>query len=63
MKKQNRGRVRRMKLGVALVQHILILRFPIATDNGRIVGRTRLTEFAARADLIAAVSEGESTHV
>lgn len=63
MKEQNQEHLLRMKLGVELVEHKLISRFPVVTDNPRIVVFSRITEFAVRADGIVAASEGESTHV
>lgn len=63
MKERNREHLLRMELGVELVQHMLISRFPVVTDNPRIVVFSRITEFAVRTDGIVAASEVESIHV
>jgi hypothetical protein len=42
---------------------MLISRFPVVTDNPRIVVFSRITEFAVRTDGIVAASEVESIHV
>lgn len=52
-----------MTLGVELVQHMLISRFPVITDNPRIVVFSCITEFSVQADVIVAASEGEFNHV
>lgn len=62
MKEQNREHLLRMKLGVELVQHMLISRFPVVTDTPRIVVFSRITELSVRADGIVVASKGESTH-
>jgi|SynMetStandDraft_3_1070028.scaffolds.fasta_scaffold00013_19 hypothetical protein len=63
MKERNREHLLRMKLGVGLVQDILISRVPMVTANRRIVVFSRITEFSVQADVIVAASEGEFTHV
>ncbi|MNO04431.1 hypothetical protein D3C81_2254560 [compost metagenome] len=52
-----------MKLDVEPVQHMLVSRFPVVTDNPRIVVFSRIAEFTVRADGVLAASEGESAHV
>lgn len=63
MKEQNREHLLRMKLGVELMQHMLISRFPEVTDTPSIVVFSRITEFAVRTGRIVATSEGETTYV
>lgn len=50
IKERNREHLLRGKSGVELVQHMLVSRFPVVTDNPRIVVFSRITEFSARAD-------------
>jgi hypothetical protein len=63
MKERDREHLLRVKLGVGLVQHMLISRFPVVMDNPRIFVFSRITEFAVRADGIVSAFEGESAHV
>lgn len=63
MKEQNREHLLKMKLGVEPVEHMLVSRFPVVTDNPRVVVFSRIAEFADRADCVLLASEGESTHV
>lgn len=63
MKERNREHLLKMKLDVEPVQHMLVSRFPVVTDNPRIVVFSRIAEFAVRADGVLAASEGESAHV
>ncbi|MNR56870.1 hypothetical protein D3C85_1775360 [compost metagenome] len=63
MKEQNREHLLKMKLGVEPVEHMLVSRFPVVTDNPRVVVFSRIAEFADSADCVLLASEGESTHV
>ncbi len=63
MKERSREHLLKMKLDVEPVQHMLVSRFPVVTDNSRIVVFGCIAEFAVRADRVLAASEGESAHV
>lgn len=63
LKEQNREHLLNMKLGVALVQHMLVSRFPVVTDSPRIVVFSRIAKFAERADVVLAAPECESPRV
>ena len=63
MKERNREHLLKMKLDVEPVQHMLVSRFPVVTDNPRIVVFSRIAEFAERADVILAAFECESPRV
>jgi len=53
-KERNRGDVLTEHLGNDAVEHMLVSRFPVVTDNPRIMSFSRIEGFGARADAIAA---------
>lgn len=63
VKERNREHLLKDKLSVEDVQHMVVSRFPVVTDNSRIVVFSRIADFAQRADAVLAESAGESTHV
>ncbi len=63
VKERNREHLLKMKLAIDAVQHMVVSRFPVVTDNQRIVVFNRISEFAARADAVLAASCGDSPHV
>lgn len=63
IKEHSREHLLRIKLGIEFVQHMLVSRFPVVTDNPRIVVFSRITEFAVRADGVLTASEVKSSHV
>ena len=50
VKERNREHLLKMKLATEAVQHVVVSRFPVVTDNQRIIVFSRIDEFAARAD-------------
>ena len=56
VKESNREHFLKMKLAIDAVQHLVVSRFPVVTDNKRIVVFNRFSEFAARADAVLAAS-------
>jgi hypothetical protein len=62
MKERSREHLLKMKLDVEPVQHMLVSRYPIVTDDSRIGVFSCIAEFAVRADRVLAASEGESAH-
>jgi len=63
VKERNREHLLQGKLSIKDVQHMIVSRFPVVTDNPRIVVFSRVADFAQRVDAILAESAGESTHV
>jgi hypothetical protein len=43
-----------MKLATESVQHMVVSRFPVVTNNPRVVVFSRIADFAARADAVLA---------
>ncbi|WP_018605572.1 hypothetical protein [Uliginosibacterium gangwonense] len=54
VKERNREQLLKMRLGLEPVQHMLVSRFPVVTNNPRIVVYSRIAEFAKRADAVLA---------
>jgi hypothetical protein len=63
VKERNREHLLKMKLAIEAVQHMVVSRFPVVTNNRRIVVFNRIDEFAERADAILAASGGARPHV
>lgn len=63
VKENNREHLLKGKLSIKDVQHMVVSRFPVVTDNLRIVVFSRIADFAQRADTVLAGSAGESAHV
>lgn len=63
VKERNREHLLKMKLVVDAVQHMVVSRFPVVTDNPRIVVFNRIAKFAECAGVVLAASGGDSTHV
>lgn len=59
VKERNREHLLRKKLAVDRVQHMVISRFPVVTDNPRIVVFSRIESFAGRADAVLAALVGD----
>ena len=53
-KEYNREHLLSKKLLLENVQHMIVSRFPVVTDNSRIVVFSRITNFTQRADAILA---------
>ncbi len=51
-KERNREDVLKTHLGVETIHHMVVSRFPVVTDNSRIVPYSRIDCFAARADAL-----------
>lgn len=62
MKERNREHLLKMKLAIDAVQHMVVSRFPVVTDNPRIVVFNRIADFVERADNVLA-SESDSANV
>jgi len=54
VKERNREHLLKMKLATDAVQHMVVSRFPVVTNNPRIVVFNRIADFAARADAVPA---------
>ena len=63
VKERNREHLLKGKLSIKDVQHMVVSRFPVVTDNPRLVVFSRIADFAQRADAVLAGSAGEITHV
>lgn len=63
IKETNREHLLKMKLGVEVVEHMLVSRFPVVTDNPRIIVFSRIAKFAERANGVLSASESEFPHV
>lgn len=59
LKEQGREHLLKKKLSVNTVQHMVISRFPVVTDNSRIVVFSRIADFGQRADAILTASKGD----
>jgi hypothetical protein len=53
-KERNREHLLKAKLSLDLVQHLLVSRFPIVSDNPRMIPFSRIANFAAIADSVEA---------
>lgn len=62
-KERNREHLLKDRLSINDVQHMVVSRFPVVTDNLRIVVFSRIADFAERADAVLAKSVSESTYV
>ncbi len=63
VKERNREHLLKMKLAVDSVQHMVVSRFPVVTDNPRIVVFSRIDDFAMRSDAILTASGNDPNHV
>lgn len=54
VKERNREHLLKLKLGVDSVQHMVVSRFPVVTNNPRIVVFNRIADFAMRANAVFA---------
>jgi hypothetical protein len=52
IKERNREHLLKAKLSLDVVQHLVVSRFPIVSDNPRIVPFSRIAKFAAIADFL-----------
>jgi len=60
VKERNREHLLKSKLGIDSVQHMIVSRFPVVTDNPRIIVFSCIDEFAARADAVLASPHGNA---
>ena len=49
-KEKNREHLLKQKIGIDEIQHMLVSRFPVVTDNTRIIVFSRISDFSRRAD-------------
>ncbi|MCY1562254.1 hypothetical protein D9M68_996170 [compost metagenome] len=54
VKERNREHLLKMKLASDEVQHMVVSRFPVVTNNPRIVVFNRIAHFGTRADAVLA---------
>jgi hypothetical protein len=54
VKERNREHLLQMKLASGAVQHMVVSRFPVVTNNLRIVVFNHIAHFAMRADAVLA---------
>lgn len=59
VKERNREHLLKMKLATDSVQHMVVSRFPVVTNNPRVVVFSRIADFAARADAVRGAGDGE----
>lgn len=52
LKERNREHLLKQKLSLETIQHMIVSKFPVITDNPRIVVFSRISDFARRADMI-----------
>jgi len=52
VKECNREHLLKQKLSIDAIQHMVVSRFPVVTDNPRIVVFSRIADFARRADVL-----------
>lgn len=54
VKERNREHLLKQKLSIDSIQHMVVSRFPVVTDNPRIVVFSRIADFAQRANALSA---------
>jgi hypothetical protein len=59
-KERNREHLLRSALSLDAIQYTVISRFPVVSNNPRIIQFSRIATFAERADALVAVDEGSA---
>ena len=54
VKERNREHLLKLKLGIGSVQHMVVSRFPVVTDNPHIVVFSRIADFTTHANAVLA---------